>query len=565
VKVRQKHSVTTLNSWNCIDMSHAGSLITIYQQYLARHPNTTMLVQDGQAVSYKQFDHQVHQTAAWLLQQGIQPGDHVAVWLVNRTEWLVLLFALAKIGATLVAVNTKYRAHELQYILTHAQATTLILQLNFKKIDFAAVVKDVDAQALRHLQRIVMLDADDATPARLLDRPVIAFNPSSCTVDQTERHTLDTPSPAEQNVAFFTTSGTTKGPKLVIHTQRTLSEHAHHVASGYHFGEPGDKLLAALPLCGVFGLNSVLGAIAAGMPVVLMDFFDGNAAASLIKEEQITHVFGSDEMLRRLIDDAESMPFPSLKTFGFASFSPRFIDLAKALIPRGIPMRGLYGSSEVMALFSMQKPAMPIEERALGGGYPAAGSLACVRARDPDSGALCAPGVSGELEIHSPTLFKGYFNNPLATKEAFTEDGFFKTGDLGYVRADGSFVYQSRMGDTMRLGGFLVDPTEIEQVLAEQPEIKSAQVVGIEIKGQLRPVAFVIASDPGSAHTNSETSDPKVILNRLSKRLAAFKVPAHLWFIDAFPATASANGDKFQRIKLREMAQQKLDTKQSQP
>jgi fatty-acyl-CoA synthase len=524
-----------------------------------------MLVQDGQAVSYEQFDHQVHQTAAWLRQHGIEPGDHVAVWLINRTEWLVLLFALAKIGATLVSVNTKYRAHELQYILTNSQATTLILQLNFKKIDFSTVVKDVDAQALSHLARVIMLDADASTPSRLLDRPVIAFNPNAFIADQTERHILNTPSPADQNIAFFTTSGTTKGPKLVMHTQRTLSEHAQHVASGYHFGEPGDKLLAALPLCGVFGLNSVLGAIAAGMPVVLMDFFDGHTGAALIKKEKITHLFGSDEMLRRLIEHAEPTPFPSLKTFGFASFSPRFIDLAKELIPRGIPMRGLYGSSEVMALFSMQQPDMPIEERALGGGYPAADSLACVRARDPDSGALCAPGVSGELEIHSPTLFKGYFNNPIATKEAFTEDGFFKTGDLGYVRADGSFVYQSRMGDTMRLGGFLVDPTEIEQLLAEQPEIKSAQVVGIEIKGQLKPVAFVIASDPHSGHTNNATSDPNVILNRLSKQLAAFKVPTHLWFIDAFPATASANGDKFQRVKLREMAQKKLDTTLSQP
>jgi fatty-acyl-CoA synthase len=546
-------------------MSQAGSLFTIYQKYLARHPNATMLVQDGQAVSYEQFDHQVHQTAAWLRQHGIEPGDHVAVWLINRTEWLVLLFALAKIGATLVSVNTKYRAHELQYILTNSQATTLILQLNFKKIDFSTVVKDVDAQALSHLARVIMLDADASTPSRLLDRPVIAFNPNAFIADQTERHILNTPSPADQNIAFFTTSGTTKGPKLVMHTQRTLSEHAQHVASGYHFGEPGDKLLAALPLCGVFGLNSVLGAIAAGMPVVLMDFFDGHTGAALIKKEKITHLFGSDEMLRRLIEHAEPTPFPSLKTFGFASFSPRFIDLAKELIPRGIPMRGLYGSSEVMALFSIQQPDMPIEERALGGGYPAADSLACVRARDPDSGALCAPGVSGELEIHSPTLFKGYFNNPIATKEAFTEDGFFKTGDLGYVRADGSFVYQSRMGDTMRLGGFLVDPTEIEQLLAEQPEIKSAQVVGIEIKGQLKPVAFVIASDPHSGHTNNATSDPNVILNRLSKQLAAFKVPTHLWFIDAFPATASANGDKFQRVKLREMAQKKLDTTQSQP
>lgn len=549
-------------------MSYAGSLFTIYQQHLERRPNAIMLVQDGQTLSYSQFDQQVHQTVEWLLQQGIQPGDHVAVWLINRTEWLVLLFALAKIGATLVAVNTKYRAHELQYILTNSQTTTLILQLNFKKIDFAAVVKDVDPQVLKHLKRVIMLDADASTPARLLDRPVIAFKPSALVTEHVAKdaeYASDASSLADRNVAFFTTSGTTKGPKLVMHTQRTLSEHAQHVTSGYHFGEPGDKLLAALPLCGVFGLNSVLGAIAAGMPVVLMDFFDGHTAATLIQQEQITHVFGSDEMLRRLVEHTDSTPFPSLKTFGFAAFSPRFIDLAKALIPRGIPMRGLYGSSEVMALFSLQQPDIPIAERALGGGYPAAGSLATVRARDPDSGALCAPGVSGELEIHSPTLFKGYFNNPLATKDAFTEDGFFKTGDLGYVRADGSFVYQSRMGDTMRLGGFLVDPTEIEQVLAEQPEIKSAQVVGIEIKGQLRPIAFVIASDTLSDQSKCDAIDAKGILARLSKQLAAFKVPTHLWFVDAFPATASANGDKFQRIKLRELAQQKIDTHLSEP
>ncbi len=550
-------------------MSHPGTLCLIYQDHLARTPDAAMLIQESHPVTYKQFDQNVQTTAAWLHRQGIRSGDHVAVWLVNRTEWLVLLFSLARIGATLVAVNTKYRAHELQYILSHSQATTLILQLNFKKIDFAAIIKEVDPQSLKHLQRVIMLDADSSTPINLLDRPVITFdamtddvttNASGSSLDfgaYAESETL-----ADQNIAFFTTSGTTKGPKLVIHTQRTLSEHANHVAFGYGFGEANDKILAALPLCGVFGLNSVLGAIAAGMPVVLMDFFEGNTAAALINSEKITHVFGSDEMLRRLTEQQIPTPFPSLKTFGFAAFSPRFIDLAKALIPRGIPMRGLYGSSEVMALFSLQHADMLIEERALGGGYPAAGALAQVRARDPDSGELCSIGVSGELEIHSPTLFKGYFNNPQATLDAFTEDGFFKTGDLGYIRADGSFVYQSRMGDTMRLGGFLVDPTEIEQVLAEQSEIKSAQVVGIEIKGQLRPVAFVIASESYSVHTNSEISDPNVILNRISKQLAAFKVPTHLWFIDAFPATASANGDKFQRVKLREMAQQRINTKQ---
>ena len=214
-------------------------------------------------------------------------------------------------------------------------------------------------------------------------------------------------------------------------------------------------------------------------------------------------------------------------------------------------MRGLYGSSEVQALFSLQQAHLPLEERALGGGAPAAKQLASVRARDPDSGMPCQHGVAGEIEIKSSTLFCGYYNNPDATADAFTTDGYFKTGDLGYTRPDASFVYLARMGDTMRIGGFLVDPSEIEHVLTAQPEIKSAQVVGIEIDGKLRPVAFAIA-------TESVCPAIEPIIARVSAQLARFKVPVKLWFVQEFPATASANGLKFQRAKLREIARDRM-------
>ena len=147
------------------------------------------------------------------------------------------------------------------------------------------------------------------------------------------------------------------------------------------------------------------------------------------------------------------------------------------------------------------------------------------------------------------------FNNPRATSDALTDDGFFKTGDLGYVRPDGSFVYQARMGDTMRLGGFLVDPSEIEEVLAELPEIASAQVVGIEIEGRLRPVAFAI---PAIADPSADA-----LLAQVASELAAFKVPVRLWFVQEFPATASANGLKFQRTRLRDMALENLRKEQA--
>lgn len=531
-------------------MSQVSSLYSIYQSHLERSPDQTMLIEHDRTISYRQFDQQVNACASWLSKQGIQPGDRVAVWLVNRVEWLVLLFALSRLGATLVAVNTKYRSHEVHYILSHSQASVLILQLHFLKIDFANIIAEVDASTLPHLQKILIVDATPHTPATLLGKQPIAIpadliqaEPVPLEFDQSE---------PDSSAVFFTTSGTTKGPKLVMHTQRTLSTHAGHVATGYELTHPDNKLIAGLPFCGVFGLNSALAAIKAGIPVVIMDFFDVATATTLIQKHNVTHIFGSDEMLRMFVQHLAkganpTIPFPSLKLFGFASFSPRYVDLANELIPRGFPMRGLYGSSEVHALFSLQKASLPVEDRAQGGGYPAAGPLANLRARDPETNQLCPPGIAGEIEIKSPTLFRGYFNNPSATAEAFTEDGYFKTGDLGYVREDGSFVYQSRMGDTMRIGGFLVDPSEIEHVLAEQPEIKSAQVVGIEIEGKLRPVAFVIKA-------TAEEPSVESILNNVAHQLAKFKVPARLWFVDEFPATASANGLKFQRVKLREMA-----------
>ncbi|WP_419195606.1 AMP-binding protein [Bordetella petrii] len=325
--------------------------------------------------------------------------------------------------------------------------------------------------------------------------------------------------------------------------------HGRQVARAYGLGEPGARLLAALPVCGVFGLNGVLAAMMGGATTVMMDLFDAPRAARLLRDEHITHTFGSDEMMRRIAEEAPGdRPFPDARVFGFASFSPGSAELVETLRQRGFPLRGLYGSSEVQALFSLQDARLPVAERALGGGIPASPD-ARVRVRDPASPELCAPGVPGEIEIRAPGNFIGYLHDADATARALTTDGYFRTGDLGYLRPDGSFVYLARMGDTLRLGGFLVDPAEIEHALAEQPGVRNAQVVGITLGGQPRAAAFVIA-DPGIG--------PDALLAPLRAALAPFKVPARLWLVDEFPTAASANGFKIQRAKLRQMADERL-------
>ncbi|EJN07638.1 AMP-binding protein [Herbaspirillum sp. YR522] len=531
---------------------HAGLLQTM-PALLARNVaerGDAIAFYDGEVeITYAQFDRMVRRTAAWLQQQGVGPGDRVAVWLVNRMEWLAMYFGLGRLGAAMMTVNTRYRAHELAYILERSQASMLVLQLNFRKIDFPAVLQDVPAEAASLLRKVVVVDAVGAElPTQVLGKPTVAFDLAGLP----DVEVADVSSPHAHSI-LFTTSGTTSGPKLVLHPQRTVSLHSQRVAPAYGFTEAGVRLLASLPLAGVFGFNAAMAAFAAGQPVVLMDTFDGPAAARLINQRHVTHVFGSDEMFRRIIEHGQGeRPFPSARVFGFACFHPGIVEYTQAAWAREIPMIGLYGSSEVQALFSLQPRALPLDERIKGGGLPASHrSGAEIRIRDIDTGQLLGPNQSGVIEVRSDTNFIGYLNNAAATAAAIDAEGFFNTGDVGYLREDGSFVYQTRQGDAMRLGGYLVSPVEIEDVIKTVAGVADVQVVAVDIGNQARPVAFVIASAGAQPQESAMRQAAAAVL-------APFKVPAHFWMVDEFPSTQSSNGTKIQRVKLRDMALQRL-------
>jgi len=141
----------------------------------------------------------------------------------------------------------------------------------------------------------------------------------------------------------------------------------------------------------------------------------------------------------------------------------------------------------------------------------------------------------------------GYYGNPEATLASFTDDGFFKSGDLGYTVAEGDFVFLSRIGDVLRLSGFLVNPMEIEAVLDAHPSVAVSQVVGIDGPRGPMPVAFVLPN-------NGSGIDEALLIAHCKKQIANYKVPHHVLSIDAFPFTPSANGNKIQKAKLREMA-----------
>ncbi len=504
-----------------------------------RPDTATAVVFDGKPVTRAELCRRVDQAAGWLAAQGIVRGDVIAVWLVNRLEWVALLFAAARLGVIVAAVNTRYRSAEVEHLLRLSGAKLLVAEAQFRSIDFPAILAGVDKSAVPDLERVAVVGAGGIAA----QWPCIRFDAFEADYPPAPAPEHDPDAP----VLLFTTSGTTKGPKLVAHSQATLAGHAAAISKALKLSAGQHSLLAMLPFCGTFGMSGLLGFMAAGVTIHVLDAFDTETALRTLRDEGITHTFGSDEMFRRLLALTDApRPFPHAQVFGFAAFQPGWRDFAAQAEARGLPLFGLYGSSEVQALFSIGRTDAAFTDRIECGGWPMSPE-AIVRVRDGETGELAKPGVLGEIEIKAPSGFLGYFHNPQATADAMTADGFFSTGDLGRLRGDGSFIYETRAGDAMRLGGFLVAPGEIEDELKSRAGVSDAQVVEIDLNGQARCVAFVIADD-------LVTAQAAPLLAHLRERLAAYKVPARIYFVDAFPVTESANGVKVQRGRLRTMA-----------
>ena len=472
---------------------------------LAGSPRVAV-IHDGREVAAAELAERAERLAGGLAAGGIGAGDRVAVWLPNRPEWLELHFALARLGALTVAVNTRFRAHEVRDLLERSRARAVAFAPGFKGIAFEDILGDAPVDRIRvgEADYAALLERGPAPDASEPDAPCVAF----------------------------TSSGTTGRPKLVVHAQRGLVAHARAVAGGFGYDAPDCVVLAMLPLCGVFGHSSVLGALAGGAPVVLQEAFDAGEAARLVERHRVTHANGSDAMLLRLL---EASPDPPLREAGFAAFDgdPRaVVDAADAA---GTTAYMCYGSTEVQALLAHAPQDGTPERRAIAGGRPVSAATQ-VRVAD-----------DGELEIRGPSVMAGYLGDERAD---LTDDGFLRTGDLGR-ELDGGFAFTARRGDALRLGGFLVSPREIEAFLEQDDDVAEAAVVAVEHEGAQRPVAFAVPRD-------GVVLDEAAAVERCRASLAAFKVPRRLLSLGELPSTDSPNGRKVQRTELRRLAAEAL-------
>jgi fatty-acyl-CoA synthase len=526
----------------------ASDVWTLVADWAKHTPDAPAFLQGDRAISFAELAERSLRVAQGLADLGVGPGDRVALWLPNVPAYPLLYFACVRLGAIAVAINTRYRAVEVADIVGRSGAKVLACAPGFRQIDFLSILAEVEPAALDSLAAVVVVDDAPAAlpPAierlrrvpfdRLLTRP---------------RHGLNHAA-AKAACNIFTTSGTTSAPKFVAHRQGAVAGHAQQVARAFGFDAPGTLSLGILPLCGVFGFNQAMATLAAGKPSVLVESYEIERIASLIARHRPSTLFGSDDMIARLLERVPGeRPFPSVQWVGYAGFNAALGDIAETAERRGLILRGLYGMSEVQALYAAQPADAPVARRKRGGGIPTS-PLGHVRVRDPETGALLGVGQPGVLECAGPSLMMGYWGNDKATGEALASDGYVRTGELAELDAHGGFTFLSRMGDVLRLSGFLVNPLEIETHIQQLPTIEGCQTISVARPEGVRAVAFVMLR-PGAS------LDEAAVIAHCRQGLANYKVPLRVFALDDFPKTPSANGFKIQRNKLREMAEDLLD------
>jgi acyl-CoA synthetase (AMP-forming)/AMP-acid ligase II len=485
---------------------------------------------------------------------GVAAGDCVAVWLPNWSDALCWQFATAALGAHVIGVNTRYNTDEVTHLLDSARPRLVAVAHGFHGLDLREKLVQAAARSAAPTPTVAVVAGPGGGGCDLAgyDLGAGVWTPAAAPTSAPDPLPKLPPSDPSALAVAFTTSGSTGRPKLAAH--RSVGVLGHAVADAAAIGlAPGDVLLCGVPLAGTFGFSAAMAALAGGATVLLEPVFDADGVLDDMASHRVSHVVGGDDLGLRLRRAWRSRPrdLPAWRWWGAANFEGRLAELAQwAERSFGTATTGLYGSSEVFALTAMWPADEPLPRRWAGGGRVVSPEI-LVRAADPDTGAALAAGQEGELQFLGPNVVDGYLGNPEAAARAYTEDGWFRSGDLGYLVEEGVFVYTCRMGDALRLRGFLVDPSEIEVRLAEHPGVETAKVVGIPgPDGGTRAIGFVVPAEAASP-------GPEELREWCGATLAKFKVPDAVHLIDAMPTIASPNGNKILKTTLVEWARER--------
>jgi fatty-acyl-CoA synthase len=489
----------------------------------------------------------VDRVARGLIALGVQPGDKVALWMLNRPEWMEIAFAVMRIGAVLVPINTRLRTDDVAYILDQSDSTTLVLAERSGPVDYLAMVRELRplgvapaATRLPKLQRLLLF-GDARRPATVPWSEVLER--ASVVDGTTSAARADAVDP--EGLAFLMyTSGTTGFPKGVMHNHRVVrnvTDRAFRLALTAQ-----DVIMMYLPLFHTFAFTEgMLTSMVSGARQVLTETFDAEESLELIARERATVLHGFDTHFKALCEAHERWPrdVSSVRTglcaAGMSSSGP----VARRARKLFGPLVSGFGMSECGVGVAIGALDSTEEQSCEASGHPAPGYE--IRVVDPETGRDQPIGTPGEIVVRGYSMMLGYYQKPEATAAAIDADGWLHSGDMGVFRPDGHLRFMGRYKDMLKIGGENVDPMEVEAYLMGHPGIGLAAVVGYpDARLSEVAVAFVRCA-PGHTLTADD------VLAHCRGRIAGFKIPRHVVFVDDFPMTSSG---KIQKVKLREEA-----------
>ncbi len=502
----------------------------------ARFPERDALVSVHQGIrqNYREFNESVDRLAEGLLRLGLEVGDRVGIWSPNCAEWVWLQYATAKVGVILVNINPAYRTHELRYVLAQSGCRVLVSARSYLSSNYREMVSEVEYD-LPELERTIFLGTSEWNAL---------MEPGEDGMDEVavERAaTLHRDDPI--NIQY--TSGTTGFPKGATLSHSNILNNAFFVGEACAYTD-ADRVCIPVPLYHCFGM--VLGTLACtthGSAIILPGpGFKPEEVLTAVQEERCTSLYGVPTMFIAELahPDLESSDLSSLRT-GIMAGSPCPVEVMKQVINE-MHMTDVtiaYGMTETSPVSTQTMTTDSIERRVstVGRVHPHVE----IKIIDPETGETLERGRDGELCTRGYSVMLGYWNDPERTRASIDSDGWMHSGDLATMDADGYVNIVGRIKDMIIRGGENIYPREIEEYLYGHPAIEDVQVIGVPDERYGEQVMAWIKLREGAEATGED------IKAFCKGRIAHFKVPRYVKFVDGFPMTVTG---KIRKVEMRE-------------
>jgi len=531
-----------------------------FERQVAASPDHDFIVYPDRDLrwTYAQFDERVDRLAKGLLAIGLEKGDHLGMWARNVPDWLTFAFATAKIGVVLVTVNPVYKSHELAYVIEQSDMKALVIIDAFRDVDYVEIIRGLvpeastqerghlDSPKFPRLKSLIYMGPEKHRG--FYNVPELLLLGGHMPDDELWAITATLKDDDVINMQY--TSGTTGFPKGVMLTSRNI------LNNGFFIGErqkltPADRVCLPVPLFHCFGIVlGVLAVLTHGATAVMVESFDPVIVLAAVQKEKATALYGVPTMfIAELAHPMFDMfDLTSLRT-GIMAGSPCPIETMRQVIDRmhASEMTICYGLTETSPVFTQTTTDDTLERKCETVGRKH--DDVEVRVIDPETGEDCPIDVPGELCCRGYNIMKGYYKMPEATEKAIDADGWLHSGDIGTVDADGYYRITGRIKDMIIRGGENIYPREIEEFLYTMPGIEDAQVVGVPDPKYGEVVGAFIRVKAGADLTEGDVQE------FARARMARYKAPKYVFFVDSYPMTASG---KIMKYKLREQAAEAL-------